>query len=275
MTIDTGNWTITKETSFEFDIKDGRDSALCQIDSTHYLCVYEGDGSDGWAVVLTVDTGNWTITKETPFEFDTDKGKTPALSKIDDTYYLCSYQGNGDDGWSVILEVTGSCAITVTDSFEFDHYKGIGSALLKIDDDHYLCTYQGDGDDGWSRVLLINHSNHTIIWKNWFEFDTTKGIAPAMCQIDDSAVPDPCNFGYYLCVYEGDSDKGWGEVLIVNETNTFWSINKDAEPYEFASDKGQYPALVEIDSTHFLCAYQGGGDDGWAIVLELSETIRP
>ena len=61
---------IGKYTAFEHDISDGLTPALAQIDSTHYLCAHEGTGKDGWAVVLTVDTGTWNITKETPFEYD-------------------------------------------------------------------------------------------------------------------------------------------------------------------------------------------------------------
>ena len=38
-------------------------------------------------------------------------------------------------------------------------------------------------------------------------------------------------------------------------------------PYEFDSSNGETPALARIDSTHYLCAYTGDGDDGWATVL--------
>ena len=127
---DANGWTITEETPFEFDTQDGRTPALYQIDSTHYLCAYEGDGSDGWAVVLTVDTGSWTITKETPFEFDTQDGRSPALSRIDSTHYLCAYEGDGSDGWAVVLTVdTGSWTITEETPFEFDTQSGIAPAL--------------------------------------------------------------------------------------------------------------------------------------------------
>jgi len=78
---------------------------LARIDPDNYLCAYVGDSDDGWAVVLTVDTGNWEITNGTPpFEYDTEKGKTPALVQIDPDNYLCAYGGNEDDGWAVVLK---------------------------------------------------------------------------------------------------------------------------------------------------------------------------
>jgi len=77
--------------------------ALTRIDSTHYLCAYEGPGDDGWAVVLDVDPSDWTVTSGTSFEFDAVKGKSPALIKIDSAHHLCAYEGGSDDGWSIVL----------------------------------------------------------------------------------------------------------------------------------------------------------------------------
>ena len=76
---------------------------MTQIDSTNYLCAYKGADNDGWAVILTVDTGDWTVTSGTAFEFDAQTGKTPALVRIDSSHHLCAYEGEGSDGWSVVL----------------------------------------------------------------------------------------------------------------------------------------------------------------------------
>jgi hypothetical protein len=71
-------------------------SALTKIDDTHYLCAYEGEtGSHyGAAVVLTVNTVDWTITTETHYDFLGEVAKFPTLAKIDDTHYLCAYYGS-------------------------------------------------------------------------------------------------------------------------------------------------------------------------------------
>jgi len=263
-TVDTANWTITAGTPFEFDTKDGRTPALWQIDSTHYLCAYERDGSDGWAVVLTVNTGNWTITKETPFEFDPQKGKSPALSQIDTTHYLCAYQGDGDDGWAVVLTVnTGNWSISKETPIEFDNNKCIGPALSHLDSTHYLCTYQGDGDDGWAVVLTVNTSNWSISKETPLEFDNNKCIGPVLCRID------PANPQYYLCAYQGDGDDGWAVVLEV--TPATYTISKETS-LEFDPSQGKYVALAKMsDDEHYLCAYSGLGDDGWGVVLNVTE----
>ena len=103
LTVNNSTWTITKGTPFEFDAVKGMEAALVSIGSNDFLCAYRGDGDDGWSTVLTVNTSDWTISQGTPFEFDTQKGTTPALIQIDADHYLCTYAGNGEDGWSVVL----------------------------------------------------------------------------------------------------------------------------------------------------------------------------
>ena len=264
LTVDTGNWTISKETPFEFDIKDGRTPALCEIDDQHYLCAYEGDGGDGWAVVLTVDTGNWTISAETPFEFDTKKGKTPALGKLANNYYLCAYQGDGDDGWTVVLKVSGSYVISVEMPFEFDTNKGIGPSLSQIDNDHYLCAYQGDGDDGWAVVLKVNSSTKIVTKETSFEFDQARGETTALTKMGDDE--------HFLCVYSGDNDDGWGIVLNVTEPPL--SVTGGSS-VEFDPSKALEEAVWKIDDTHYLCVYRGDGDDGYACIIWSGDEIRP
>ena len=155
--VDTGTWNITQGTSFEFDTVKGKTPALVQIDSTHYLCAYAGDSDDGWAVVLTVNTSSWTISAGTAHEFDTVKGKTPALTQIDSAHYLCVYAGDGDDGWVVTLAVDSSnWTVTSAGAFEFDTVMGKNPALEMIDSTHHLCVYESNSNTGWSVVLIPN-----------------------------------------------------------------------------------------------------------------------
>ncbi len=260
LTVSTGNWTITAQTPLEFDTQYGGAPALYQIDGTHYLCVYTGFSQDGWAVILTVDTGNWTITKETPFEFDNQEATTPALAKVDDTHYLCAYTDKFQDGKAVALAVnTGNWTISKGTAYEFDTANGQEPALAKIDDEHYLCAYEGDGDDGWAVVLTVNTGNWSITKETPREFDTKKkGREPALFQIDSD---------HYLCAYRGDGDDGWAVVLSVNPSN---QLITEKTPFEFDIKKGEVPSLCQIDGTHYLCAYEGDHDDGWAVVLTVN-----
>ncbi|MDO9576690.1 MAG: T9SS type A sorting domain-containing protein [Candidatus Cloacimonadales bacterium] len=105
LTVNTLDWSISMETPFEYDEQLGGEPNVTKIDSTHYLCTYKGEDADGYAVVLNVDPGDWTISRGTPFEFDEMRADYPYLCKIDEAHYLCSYEGPGSDGWAVVLNV--------------------------------------------------------------------------------------------------------------------------------------------------------------------------
>jgi hypothetical protein len=208
LTINTGTWNITKETPFEYDTEHAVTPALAKIDDTHYLCVYTDKFSDGQAVVLTINTGTWNITKETPFEYDTEHALTPALAKIDDTHYLCVYTGPGSDGWAVVLTVdTGMWTISAGTKFMFDDSDCANPVLAQIDTNNYLCAYSGSGSDGWAVVLAVESDTWIISKGVSLEFDTSKGTHPALAQIDQDD---------YLCVYEDSNVDGQAFVLTYN-----------------------------------------------------------
>jgi len=256
--VDTDTLEITKETSFEYDTKKGKTPALSQINSTHYLCVYEGDKDDGWSTVLAVDTDTWEITKGTPFEFDNKKGKTPVLAQIDTSNYLCAYTGNKDDGWATVLTVDmGTLKITKGTSFEYDSGEGKTPALLQADSGHYLCAYDGvdvKAGDAWATVLTVDASEN-VTNETPLQYDSGAGKIPALARIDTNS---------YLCAYAGDGDVGWMTTLTVNQSSLEIT---NSTPFEFDAVKGKTPAIAYVSDGHYLCAYAGPGDDGWAVVI--------
>jgi hypothetical protein len=107
LTVDNSTWNITNNTPYVYESDKGKEAVLAKIDGTKFLCAYQGDGDDGWATVMTVDTDTWTVSSGTPFEYDPEKGKTPALEEISDSMFFCTYAGDGDDGWSVVIQAGG------------------------------------------------------------------------------------------------------------------------------------------------------------------------
>ncbi len=250
---------VTKATPFEYDILKGQAPALLQIDSTHYLCAYAGNLDHGDAVVLAVNPTTWAVSRAAPFEYDATQGKTPALSQIDATHFLCAYSGAGNDGWAVVLTVdTGTWNVTKETPFEYDTDYGATPALAKIDNSHYLCVYTDGFSDGQAVVLTVNTGTWIITKGTPFEYDTDHAVTPALAKIDDS---------HYLCVYADKFSDGQAVVLTVN-TGT-WNITK-AAPFEYDITNGQSPALLQIDPTHYLCAYTGPVNSGWAVVLTVN-----
>ena len=259
---------LTKGTTFEFDTSNGQYPALSQIDSTHYLCAYMGPGSDGFANVLTVNLGTWTISKSmlTALEFDTSDGQYPALSQIDSTHYLCAYRGPDNDGFAIVLTVNpGTWAVSKATllPLEYDTSNGLYPVLSQIDSTHYLCAYTGTGNNGFAIVLTVDPGTWAVTKATLLplEYDASNSLYPALSQIDST---------HYLCAYTGSGSDGFAIVLTVDLGT--WAVTKATlTALEFDTADGTYPALAQIDSTHYLCAYTGTGNDGFAIVL----TVNP
>jgi len=256
----SGAWQISKGSYFQFDMTKGQVPELCQIDATRYLCAYRGLNTDGWAVVLIVNTGSWTVSKYTNFEFanntglppvdaggpDADPAFRPALAKIDNTHYLCAYMGVGYDGWAVVLTINPSTyAISAGTPFEFDVAEGQGPALAQIDNTHYLCAYSGPGENGKAVVLEVDTGTLTITKNPSFIFDPVKGERPDLAKIDDE---------HFLCAYGGPDNDGWAVVLNVNTAT--WHITKNTA-YEFDPVRGEMTKLQKVDYTNYVCSYEG------------------
>jgi len=261
LSVNTVDWTISKGPEFVYKINHGTGPALAKVNNTHYLCVYAGASWDGWAVVLVVDPVDWSLSKETDFEYNTTQGKTPALAQIDPTHYLCVYTGPDDDGWAVVLTVdTGDWTISGGTGFEFDTNNGRRPALAKIDDEHYLCAYTGPDADGWAAVLTVDTGNWDITKQTSFEFDSSNCRTPELAGIDGT---------HYLCAYSGPGDDGYALVLTV-DTDT-WTISKGAALEYDPTGYTRGQALTLIDSQSYLCVYTGHTDffaqDGWSTVL--------
>lgn len=247
---------------FEFDTNKGADPALAKIDDTHYLCAYNGAGSDGWAVVLEVDAVNSTISSYTPFEFDAVRGKTPALSKIDDEHYLCAYSGDLDIGLATVLIVdTATWTISKGPTFTFDNVIGEAPALAPADSTHHLLAYKGLDSDGWAVILTVDTGTWTITKETPFEYDISRGDMPALIEIESEK---------YLCVYQGAGKDGWAVFLIVNAGT--WSISKGPALCFNAIAETHYPAISHIKDNRYLCLYMNtmGGQLGWAIILTVN-----
>ena len=209
LSVDTSTWAITiNGTALEFDIEQGSTPALSQVTSANYLCAYTGPDDDGWATVLTVNTAAGTIVKQTSLEFDMSRGLTPALCKIDDSTYLCAYEGQGRKGDVCILAVQiGSGTITKTASFCYSRTQGEKPDLCKINDENYLCAYRCMGNKAAAVVLEVDIDSPSISNSESFQFDMHNiDVWPALCGI---------SLNQYLCAYCGFSDDGWAFVLRV------------------------------------------------------------
>ncbi|MBE0537652.1 MAG: prepilin-type N-terminal cleavage/methylation domain-containing protein [Phycisphaerae bacterium] len=250
--------------SASFGITTGNMPALAKIDATHYLCAFTGQGDDGFAVVLTVDTATQTVRHETPFEYDQANGINPSLAQIDATRFLCVYKGPQGDGYAVILRVNPlTWTVDRGEPLEFEYKDCFVSSLARIDDVHFLCAYTGSGNDGFAVILKVDPVAMMVqsYPEDPYEFDTSNGQTPAMQSI---------GAGRFLCVYQGWAGLVSAVVLTVNMADLTIALDAGTPPEMsrgLGLGYGESPALARIDATRFLCTYSGNTATGMAVVL--------
>jgi hypothetical protein len=324
--VDTVNWTISKGIPFTFDTKGCGRPDLKRIDATNYLCAYQGDKQDGYAVILTVNPATWMISRGAPLEFDTDHCAGPALSQASSTDFLCAYQGKvtpavGGLFTKVLTVDVPTRTITCGSTYISDANDGGNPALANIDDTHHLCTYSAAAG-GLTSILTVDTVLKTVVREvGIFQFDPQQAMHNELQKI---------NLNHYLAAYRGWSETGYAFILTVN-TGT-WAMGKGttiqydtsvkyqseypalewitgddwllaytgtlpgegdigkakvltvdtptdsvAAGTDYIHDniEGVHPALSKVDDSHFLCAYEGDRDDGFATILTIGAPILP
>ncbi|MHC4227906.1 MAG: T9SS type A sorting domain-containing protein, partial [Planctomycetota bacterium] len=159
LTVDPATWTVTTETPFEVvPTLYAYEPALAKIDDTHYLYALNSNIGQGCAVVLTVNTSDWTITKAMadPYYQFSDAAGSLELCKIDNTNFVCAYGGGLEDGLATVLTVnTGDWSLSHGAPFTFELGTCAEPALCQVDIGHYLCAYAGLNDVGFAGVLEL------------------------------------------------------------------------------------------------------------------------
>ena len=260
--LEWADWDVTSGTKHEFDTVLGNYNSLVKIDSTHYINVYAGTDYDGYAVVLTVNQTDWTITNGTKHEFDTVLGNYNSLVKIDSTHYINAYQGLDDDGYAIVFTVNQTdWTITNGTKHEFDTGNGQYNSLVQIDSTHYINAYMGPSWGSYAVVLTVNQTDWTITSGDKCAFaENFSGGYYSLVKIDNT---------HYLNAYHDDDNDGCAVVLIVNQTD--WTITNGTK-HKFDTVYGQYNSLVQIDSIHYLNAYMGTDWNSTIVVLTVNQT---
>jgi len=285
ISIDHDDWSFTYSDDYAYQNHQHENSRIPSFskideshDESHVLCTYvsghfPGDEYTYWAMVLTIEHNNWTVSTGTPFQLDPNSvgssGQGGDLSRIDDTHYLYSYTGTDFNywysGWSVVLTVNpDDWTVTSESPFQFEpNEEAFHPVLSQIDDTHYLCTYVSFTNQeylGWAVVLSVNTNDWTISRGTPFNFDVSWG-AP-LSKIDDY---------HYMCTYSVDDDGYvFGRARVLEVDSEDWSVSNVGMPARYSTGYGVFmPHLSRVDDSRVMCAYQDARVSGLSLLLNV------
>jgi hypothetical protein len=195
------------------------------------------------------------MTEEPGHEFDNKLGQFPALSKIDDTHYLCVYVGQGFDGKACVLSVNPDFSITSSSHYIFESGMCTNPTVQKIDDSHYLCSYGGGPGAAPTAttafVLTVDPSTYSISDNPKNKTINVRAMGRSeICQIDAT---------HYLVQYSMDSySNTYLMLLTVNSSN--WTVS-DGQVFEVAPIGQAHGVLGTFNSPDYMSLYSDGVDD--------------
>lgn len=106
ISLDGSGNCATNGSALEYSTADGLYPSMILWDSTHVLIAYQGASADGFAIVVSFNTGTGVMSNVgTAFEFDTGNCSIPSVVQLNSTKALVSYTGVSADGFAVVLDV--------------------------------------------------------------------------------------------------------------------------------------------------------------------------
>lgn len=216
--------------SFEYDTSLGEYPELINISNNIFASAYQGAGNGGFVATIWIDNnGSINNTVLDTLEFETVRCLTPDIIQVSDDIYAITYDGEGNDGWMVTINISdnGSIVDSVIDSFEWDTGDAGEATIEHVIDDIYVIAYAKldiSARDGYMVTLDIA-SNGTIgSIKDNFEFDTERCREPKILRLHGATFP-PIQF---IIAYRENANDGWMRTIAVASDGTIFDLYEDS-----------------------------------------------
>lgn len=173
---DTGN--MTEGASLTFDTTFNDFNSCAQIDSTHFINVWQG-GANGHSYAQVFSVGSTTVSKiGSPLKFDATESISHSLVQVDANHFLDFWYSIGSTiGKAQVLEVNLSTfAVTAIGSpLTFYNASATANSSCKLDATHFVNCWDSAGG-GQARVFTVNLGTYAVTTAGAeFNFDANNG----------------------------------------------------------------------------------------------------
>jgi hypothetical protein len=268
LSVDTGTWAVALAAGiFEFDSTRGTFISSTQVDATHYLIAYSGTSTDGYSVILEVNTGTWAITAPAAsFVFDAVTGLWTDVIQVDATHYLVGYSRNtGGSAWAIVLAVnTGTWAITAAGAATQVDSASRHVQMAQIDATHYLFVHEGPDADGFAFVLSVNTGTWAVAVESTLEFAGAQNVdvsRDGVLRIDAT---------HFLVSYS-DLDASIRNIEVFAVDADTWAISQVGTPLQIGSTSG-FGTIARIGATDYWLATWTSGTSLIAGLIEVNSS---
>lgn len=245
-----------------------------KIDQWHYLHVWQGVDSKGYAKIVEVDpANNYEPTPlATPCVFSDETAKWMTMEIVDDSHAVLFWCGTDDEGLAQVLAInTTTWEVTLVGtplSFEpanpFNGNQYNSCARIK-QTTRYINFWVGADGKNYVRAFLVNPSTYEVTALATVTEFSVFGVN----YYNSCAVVDDYHF---INFWNTDGIGGTAQVFVVNETTWEVTPNPLGGDYNFDSGGALYNRCHRLSAEKFINTWAGSDEHGYAKVVDVDST---
>jgi len=201
--------------------------------------------------------------------FDSTRGSYPAIQQIDEDLHCIAYRGPDDDGWSKSVNITAAGAISepASNTLVFDATTA-NYCKACVRPPNILCNfYRSEDLDRYLEAIKVNadgtleqHANHGV------KFTTA----------DYTFGPPLYRAGSIVAIAYQHQD-GTAHVCTITVSDEGQVTDPPTHDLATTAIVQGYPSLAHVKDNVHVLMYQDGGNNGYAISVNISEagTVTP
>ena len=241
--------TISYGSEYVFNGADTIYISAISLDSTHFVVAYEDKGNSYYGTAVVGTVSGTTISYGSEYVFNSATTQYISVTALDSTHFVVSYDDNGssDYGTAVVGTVSGT-TITFGSEYVFNSATTQYISVTALDSTHFVVAYKDVGNSSRGTAVVGTVSGTTISYGSEYVFNSGNTYYTLAISLDST---------HCVVAYMDGGNSYYGTAVVGTIDGSSISFGSE---YVFNSATAQFISGAALDSTHFVVAYQDGGN---------------
>jgi hypothetical protein len=195
-------------------------------------------------------------------EFEAGAATYPKILHVVGDVFAIAYTGPDSDGWikTVSIDSAGAVSNAVLGSLKFEAGAANNIDFIKIDSNTFAVVYIDNEADGWIRTVNISADGITIaLTGSSLEFETVACYEPSIVHVVGDV---------FAIAYRDSGVLGQLKTFTITGAGAVAAISGGT--LEFDSVRCVRPHIIHVVGIKYAIAYEGSGDDGYVLTVNIS-----
>ena len=175
---------------------------------------------------------------------------------LDSTHFVVTYDdgSNNDYGTAIVGTVSGT-TISFGSEYVFNSAESNYNSTAALDSTHFVVSYQDHGNSDYGTAIVGTVSGTTISYGSEYVFNSGSSNSMGVITLDST---------HFVVAYADGANGNHGTAIVGTVSGTTISYGSE---YVFNSGSTDYVSTAALDSTHFVVAYDDGGNSNYGTAI--------